>query len=57
MTHDLRRILTPKSVVVVGSKKADAFMWLRNYKTFTAGPLYSVQIDPNEIPGIEAMGV
>ncbi len=55
--HDLHRILNPKSVVVVGSKKADGYMWLRNYKPFTAGPLYSVQIDPNEIPGIEAMGV
>lgn len=32
-------------------------MWLRNYSTFTSGPLYSVQIDPNEIPGIEALGV
>jgi acyl-CoA synthetase (NDP forming) len=55
--YDLHRILNPKSVVVVGSKRADGFMWLRNYKPFTAGPLYSVQIDPNEIPGIEAMGV
>ncbi len=37
-------------------------MWLRNYAPFAedvaAGhKLYSVQIDPNEIPGIEAMGV
>lgn len=56
MTHDLRRALAPKSVVVVGSKKADGYMWLRNYSTFQ-GPVYSVQIDPNEIPGIEAMGV
>ena len=57
-TNDkLNRALNPKTVVVVGSKKADAYMWLRNYSTFTAGPLYSVQIDPNEIPGIEAMGV
>jgi len=55
--HDLCRILNPKSVVVVGSKRADGYMWLRNYKPFAAGPLYSVQIDPNEIPGIEAMGV
>ncbi len=54
---DLHRALNPKSIVVVGSKRADAFMWLRNYSTFTAGPVYSVQIDPNEIPGIEAMGV
>ena len=56
-THDLKRALAPKSVAVVGSKKADGYMWLRNYSTFTSGPLYSVQIDPNEIPGIEALGV
>lgn len=56
MPHDLHRALAPKTAVVVGSKKADAYMWLRNYSTFT-GQLYSVQIDPNEIPGIEAMGV
>jgi acyl-CoA synthetase (NDP forming) len=31
-------------------------MWLRAMKRFT-GKLYSVQIDPNEIPGIEAMGI
>lgn len=53
---DLPRVLSPKTVVVVGSKRADAYMWLRNYSTFT-GKVYSVQIDPNEIPGIEAMGV
>ena len=35
-------------------------MWLRNYAPFAeldGRKLYSVQIDPNEIPGIEAMGV
>jgi acyl-CoA synthetase (NDP forming) len=35
-------------------------MWLRNYAPFAEAEghaLYSVQIDPNEIPGIEAMGV
>ena len=31
-------------------------MWLHCMKPFT-GKLYSVQVDPNEIPGIEAMGV
>ncbi|HXK33064.1 MAG TPA: CoA-binding protein [Dehalococcoidia bacterium] len=54
---DLKRALNPRSVVVVGSKRADGYMWLRNYSTFKGGPLYSVQIDPNEVPGIEAMGV
>jgi acyl-CoA synthetase (NDP forming) len=32
------------------------YMWLTCMKTF-AGRVYSVQVDPNEIPGIEAMGV
>jgi len=54
--NDLKRVLAPRTVAVVGSKRADGYMWLRNYSTFT-GKLYSVQIDPNEIPGIEAMGV
>jgi len=62
MAFDLKRALNPKTVVVVGSKKADGYMWLRNYSPFVDGAggerkLYSVQIDPNEIPGIEAMGV
>lgn len=54
--RDLKRILAPSTVAVVGSKRADGYMWLRNYSTFS-GSLVSVQIDPNEIPGIEAMGV
>jgi acyl-CoA synthetase (NDP forming) len=60
MPYDLKRALNPKTVVVVGSKKADGYMWLRNYAPFAeqdGHKLYSVQIDPNEIPGIEAMGV
>jgi acyl-CoA synthetase (NDP forming) len=31
-------------------------MWLRNMSTFQ-GPVYSVNIDAREIPGIEALGV
>jgi acyl-CoA synthetase (NDP forming) len=54
--RDLKRALAPRTVAVVGSKRADGYMWLRNYQTF-AGKVYSVQIDPNEIPGIEALGV
>ncbi len=52
----LDRVLNPKSVAVVGDKKASGYMWLRSLKTFT-GNLYSVQLDENEIPGIEEMGV
>jgi acyl-CoA synthetase (NDP forming) len=43
-------------VAVVGDKQALGYMWLRNMRTFQ-GSLYSVQIDPKEIPGIEALGV
>jgi hypothetical protein len=43
-------------VAVVGARKVDDYMWLRNMSTFTGGPVYSVNIDPNEIPGIEALG-
>ena len=52
----LDRVLNPKSGAVVGDKKASGYMWLRSLKTFT-GNLYSVQLDENEIPGIEEMGV
>jgi acyl-CoA synthetase (NDP forming) len=52
----LRRVFHPRSVAVVGDKQALGYMWLRNMRTFQ-GSLYSVQIDPKEIPGIEALGV
>ena len=51
----LTRLLNPRSVVVVGSKKADEYNWLKNMSQFT-GNVYSVQVDPNEIPGIEELG-
>ena len=37
--------------MVVGDK-GPQYMWLTNMENFT-GELYSVQVDPNEIPGIE----
>ena len=45
-----------RTVAVIGDKRMGGYMWLRAMKRFT-GKLYSVQIDPNEIPGIEAMGM
>jgi acyl-CoA synthetase (NDP forming) len=43
-------------VAVVGARQVDDYMWLRNMSTFTGGPVYSVNIDPHEIPGIAALG-
>ena len=51
----LERALNPRVVAVVGDKRP-GYTWLRNMSTFT-GKVYSVQIDPNDIPGIEAMGI
>jgi acyl-CoA synthetase (NDP forming) len=45
-----------KTVAVIGDKRAGGYLWLRAMKRFT-GKLYSVQIDPNEIPGIEELGI
>lgn len=52
----LERAFNPRSVAVVGDKRAMGYLWLNAMKSFQ-GPLYSVQIDPNELPGIEALGV
>jgi len=52
----LDRAFNPRCVVVVGDKMANGYVWLRNMSTFT-GKLYSVQIDPNELPAIEQLGV
>jgi acyl-CoA synthetase (NDP forming) len=43
-------------VAVVGDKRANGYLWLRNMSTFR-GKVFSVQVDPNEIPGIEELGV
>ncbi|HET8943249.1 MAG TPA: CoA-binding protein, partial [Dehalococcoidia bacterium] len=52
----LDRALNPRTVAVVGDKKAMGYMWLNCMSTFK-GNVYSVQVDPNEIPGIEEMGI
>lgn len=54
--ENLHRALHPRAIAVVGARRLDDYMWLRNMSTF-AGPVYSVNIDPNEIPGIEALGI
>jgi acetate---CoA ligase (ADP-forming) len=52
----LDRAFNPRTVAVVGDKRAMGYLWLNCMKTFE-GKVYSVQVDPNEIAGIEAMGV
>ncbi len=52
----LDRAFNPRCVVVVGDKKERNYSWLNAQSTFK-GKLYSVQIDPEEIKGIEALGV
>ena len=56
--HRLDRMFNPQTVVVVGDK-GPAYMWLQNNKPFKekGGNLYSVQLDPKEIEGIEKLGI
>ena len=59
MTKDpknLDRAFNPRTVAVVGDKLQSNYMWLRGVSNFQ-GKVYSVQIDPREIPNIEAMGI
>ena len=52
----LDRAFNPQCVAVVGDKVERNFSWLRAQSTFK-GKLYSVQVDSQEIEGIEALGV
>ena len=53
---NLERAFNPRTVAVIGDKRMGGYMWLRAM-AHLKGKLYSIQIDANEIPGIEAMGV
>lgn len=54
--ENLHRALHPRAIAVVGARQLDDYMWLRNMSTFD-GPVYSVNIDEKELPGIAALGV
>ena len=56
LKEQLDAALSPSVVAVVGSRRVDDYSWLRNMSDFK-GKLYSVQIDPNDIAGIEEMGI
>jgi acetate---CoA ligase (ADP-forming) len=50
------RAFHPKTLVVIGDKRDNNYLWLNAQREFK-GNLYSVQIAPRDIEGIEAMGV
>jgi len=52
----LDRVFNPRTIAVVGDKRSMGYLWLRNMSTFK-GKLYSVQISPDDIPGILELGV
>jgi acyl-CoA synthetase (NDP forming) len=54
--NQIDAIFNPRVVAVVGGRKLDDYTWLRNMRDFT-GKVYSVQIAPDDIPGIEEMGI
>ena len=52
----LDRAFNPRCVAVVGDSKKGNFHWLHNQSSFE-GKLYSVQVSPESIEGIKALGV
>jgi acyl-CoA synthetase (NDP forming) len=52
----LERAFNPRTVAVIGDKRAIGYLWLNALKPFV-GKVYSVQIREDEIPGIEALGI
>ena len=53
---NLKTGFEPRAVAVIGDKRVGGYLWLRA-QAHLARKLYSVQIDPYEILGIEAMDV
>lgn len=52
----LERAFNPRCVVVVGDSKRNNFGWLRAQSQFK-GKLYSVQVNPETVAEIQAMGI
>ncbi len=52
----LDRAFSPRCLVVVGDKSETNFRWLRSQANFK-GKLYSVQINPEAVKAIEALGI
>ncbi|MBI4298449.1 MAG: CoA-binding protein [Chloroflexi bacterium] len=55
----MQRAFYPRNVAVVGAARHNNFMWIRNHLPFhqNHGKVFHVNIDKNEWPGAEALGV
>ncbi len=52
----LDRAFSPRCLVVVGDSRRNNFQWLNTQSSFK-GKVYSVQVNPESIEGIKALGV
>ncbi len=52
----LNKAFNPKTVAVVGDSKKGNYHWLKNLSSYQ-GKLYSVQVNPDSVEGIKALGV
>lgn len=52
----LDRAFSPECVVVIGDSRRNNFQWLRGQSRFP-GKLFSVQVNPETVKGIEALGI
>jgi acyl-CoA synthetase (NDP forming) len=56
INEQLDKAFSPKVVAVIGARRADDYIWLRNMSDFK-GKLYSVQVADSDIEGIEELGI
>jgi acetate---CoA ligase (ADP-forming) len=54
--NKLNRAFNPRTLVVIGDSNRNEFQWLRAQSTFQ-GKLYSVQVNPESIEAIKALGI
>lgn len=52
----LDRAFNPRTLVIIGDNNRNGYQWLRAQNTFQ-GKLYSVQVNPESIKDIEALGI
>ena len=56
INDQLDKAFSPKVVAVIGARRADDYVWLKNMTDFK-GKVYSVQVADSDIEGIVEMGI